>query len=183
MIESVIPMDSPLFDQSHCPEVFLFPGLIRQPGISPCDLNACVAKKRLQTLKPHSGIQELACKSVAQTMQSVPIVKKSGFFQVFYEHGPRTGVGQTLMGCSVKKYVLPWILLFKPCDQSFLCIGTEVDNPSHSCLSRLIDEYFLLFEVDVLHPESEKLPYPHSRSQEHEYHGSVSDASDTVNYC
>src|SRR5208337_2754447 len=181
MIESVIPMDSPLFDQSHCPEVFLFPGLIREPGISPCDLNACVAKERLQTLEPHSGIQEFACKSVAKTMERVALVKKSGFFQVFDEHSPRTGIGQTLMGCSVKKHILPWILLFKPCDQSFFRIGTEVYNPPHSCLSRLIDEYFLLFEVDVLHPEGKKLSYSHSRSQEHEYHGPVSDDPDTVN--
>ena len=45
MIESVIPMDFPFLDQGHGSEVFLLPGLVRQPGISPGDLKARMAKK------------------------------------------------------------------------------------------------------------------------------------------
>src|SRR5208283_2235306 len=101
MIESVIPMDLPLLDQSHRPEVFLFSGLVRQPGISSRDLNARVTKQRLQTLEPHSGIQEFTGECVPKTMQRVAFMKKIRFLQVSDEHRPCRGIGDALIFLSI----------------------------------------------------------------------------------
>jgi hypothetical protein len=87
-------MDSPPFDQAHCPEVFLFPGFVRQPGVPSCHFNTGVAKQGLQTLEPHSRIQEFARECMPKAMKRIAFVKESGFLQVFDKHCPRAGIGE-----------------------------------------------------------------------------------------
>jgi hypothetical protein len=70
-------------DDCHCPEVFLLACPVGQPGVSSGYLQARMPKERLQTLKPHPGIQELACKSVAKAVDRIAFCRQAGSFNVF----------------------------------------------------------------------------------------------------
>ena len=60
----------------HGPEVLLLAGPVGQPGVAPGHLQAGVAEKVLQTLEPHSRIEQLACKGVAKAVEGVALVGK-----------------------------------------------------------------------------------------------------------
>jgi hypothetical protein len=53
-----------------------------------------VAKQGLQTLEPHSRIQEFARECMPKAMKRIAFVKESGFLQVFDKHCPRAGIGE-----------------------------------------------------------------------------------------
>src|SRR5208283_1415646 len=97
MIESIMATGRSFLNDCHCSEVFLLACLVGQPGVSSGYLKARVPQEMLQTLKPHPGIQELACKGVAETMDRIAFVGKACFFQVNNKPASCCGIGQPLI--------------------------------------------------------------------------------------
>src|SRR5512137_1156567 len=116
-----------------------------------------MAKKRLQSLKPHPGIQELAGERMAKTMQCIALVPEPCFFQVLDKYRSCRSIGNTLIFPSVDQHVFSGIFFLQPGDQGIFGVRAEIDHFSRSRLSGLMDEHLLLPEINVLHPERKKL--------------------------
>src|SRR5208337_2855365 len=142
------------------------------------DLKARMSKKRLQGFEPHSGIQELTCKGVPETVERVALVVEACLFQVFDKHHPCRGIGDAFVLFPVGEHIFSWVLFLQPGGQGFPGISAKIDNPSHPSFSRLMDKHLLRFEIDVLDSQREKLPYSHTRSQKYEHDSPVSDIID-----
>ncbi len=75
MIESVMAIDLPPFDDLHRFIVFFSAGVIGQPCIAASHLDVAVAQKLLKTLQRHAAIEHLRSKGVSQAVQAIGFMR------------------------------------------------------------------------------------------------------------
>src|SRR4030042_2029059 len=75
----------------------------------------------------------------------------------------------------VKEVTLMWIPHLYPGIQCLQCVITEINNPAHSGLLRLIDLDPPFFEVHILNNRIEQLSDPHPCPEQYHYHGPIPD--------
>ena len=75
MIESVMAIDLPPFDDLHRFIVLFSSGVIGESGIAASHLDVAVAQKILKTLQRHAAIEHFRSKGMAQAVQTIGFMR------------------------------------------------------------------------------------------------------------
>ena len=81
-------IDPTFFNNCHCLKILLFTSIVGQAGVSSGLFNIAMTQKLLNALKAHTGIEQLAGKRMAQTVQRIVFVCQPRFVQLLFKPGP-----------------------------------------------------------------------------------------------
>jgi hypothetical protein len=141
----------PPFYHRHGSEVFFFPGLVREPGITACHIQRAMPQQRLETLDPHPGIEKLAGKGMPKRMQGIPLMGKTGFRDIPLKDKTGCTIGHAFPALSIKKKRFPNISPRKPYLQGVHGILTEINNPTLPVLFSLVNINLAIPEMKLVH--------------------------------
>jgi hypothetical protein len=127
-------MDLSFFDSGHGPEVLLFSGCIREPGVSTGHLNIVVTQQLLETFQAHSGVEKLGSKRMAKTMDRMALLIESCLLEVFHKKASARTVTELPMAPAVKDELLGLVPAPEPEFEGEEGIIAQIDHPPHAVL-------------------------------------------------
>lgn len=96
-------------------------------------------------------------------MEAIPLMGKTGFRQVAFEHEVCARVGHGMLTRRIKEGDFMKIPHLDPVFQSLHGILTEVNHSSDAVLFSLVDIHSSILQVKILHPGAQQFTDSHPR--------------------